>query len=101
MSSCQCTVTPSSPGWKIVVYPASANLQTENSEFSDRCGRMSRPYAASLSFLLGSNTFLFVCANGPFVMLTCLSDGLPVGMCASCIQQKLEVVAESRTVVDF
>ena len=94
-------MTPSSPAWNIVVYPALANLQTENSEFSDRSGKMSRLRAASLSFLFGSNAFLLVCANDPFGMLTCLSDGLPVGMCSSCIHQKLEVAAESRTAVAF
>ena len=84
-----------------MVYPASVNLQTENSEFLDRSESMSRLRAALLSFLFDSNTFLLVCANAPFSMLTCLSDGLPVGMYLSCIFQKLEVAAESRTAVAF
>ncbi len=57
--------------------------------------------AALLRFLFGSNAFLFVCASAPFGMLTCLSGGLPVGMCSSYIHQKLEVAAESRTSVAF
>ncbi len=84
-----------------MVYLASANLQTENSEFSDRSGRMLRSRAALLSFLFGSNAFSLVCANDPFGMLTCLSDDFPVDMCLSCIRQKLEVADESRTAVAF
>ncbi len=76
---------PSSPGWKIVVYPALANLHTENSEFSDRSGRISRSCTALLRFLFGSNAFLLVCDSIPLSMLTCLSNGLPIGMCSSCV----------------
>ncbi len=84
-----------------MVYLTSANLQMEKSEFFDRSGRMLRSCAALLKFSFGSNVLLLVCANDPFCMLTCLSDGLPVGMCLSCVHQKMEVAAEWRTVVAF
>ncbi len=76
-------------------------IYIKQSEFLDRSGRMPMSDAALLRFLFGSNAFFFVCANDPFVMLTCLSDDLPVGICLSCVLQKLEVAAESRSVVAF
>ncbi len=85
MSSCQYTVIPSSPGQNTVEYPMLTSLQTESSEFMNISGKMLRPRAALLSFLFGSNAFPFVSTNDPFGMLSCLSDGLYVGMCSSCI----------------
>ena len=97
MSPCQCTVTPPSPAWKIVVYPASLNLHTDKSEFAFNSGNMSRSRACLLRLGLGRSAFFVVLVSCPFGMLTCLLDGLPVGMFLSCSCQKLEVAAESNT----
>ena len=81
----------------MVVYPASLNLHTDKSEFDFNSGNMSRSRACLLRLGLGRSAFFVVLVSCPFGMLTCLLDGLPVGMCSSCSRQKLEVAAESST----
>ena len=78
MSSCQWTVTPPSPAWKMVVYPASDNLHTDNSEFSFSSGRMSSSRACSFNFELSRSALVDVLAVAPVGMLTVLFEGLVV-----------------------
>ena len=101
MSLCQWTVTPPSPEWKIVVYPASDSLQTDKSEFSFSSGRMSSSRACLFNFELSRNALFDVLAVSPVGMLTVLFDSLVVSSCSSHGRQKLEVAAESNTAVSF
>ena len=101
MSSCQCMVTSPSPAWKIVVYPASDNLQTDKSELSRSSGSMSSSRALPLSLLFGRSPFSDVFDLVPVGMETILLEGLYVLMWSSMFRQKLEVAAESNTADSF
>ena len=73
-------MTPPSPAWKMVVYPASDSLQTDKSEFSFSSGRMSSSRACLFNFELIRSALFDVLAVVPVGMLTVLLDGLSVSL---------------------
>jgi hypothetical protein len=92
-----CIVTPRLPGWKTVVYPASASFGTLTNECIVRCGKTCACLAPRDNCSNGKFTVCVACIDSPLGNMTDMLE-LPVTGKSSAPHTKCDVAPESNTI---